>query len=216
MAKLGSASVHLDRCLYRHKHLPILQLSCKILEKRHEGEDSWPPPPACGFDTPDTLRHRQILAPEDGRLQGVPLETVDWRGNLMHAPAEWEIDKNEAKESHWYHWKVRDALAFTVRDFQGTALVRLLTDSEVAVRADALVALRRLPSDSLGAPHTSCHSEIDGSDSGGPAGRALCPPKVGLCRAGVSGACCGVAFLVHRVRCFQRQVESTAVEALDS
>ena len=121
--------------------------------KRHEGEDSWPPPPACGFDTPDTLRHRQILAPEDGRLQGVPLETVDWRGNLMHAPAEWEIDKNEPKESHWYHWKVRDALAFTVRDFQGTALVRLLTDSEVAVRADALVALRRLPSD-LWAHHT--------------------------------------------------------------
>ncbi|CAE7200606.1 unnamed protein product [Symbiodinium sp. KB8] len=122
--------------------------------KRCEGEDSWPPPPACGFDTPDTLRHRQVLVQEDGRFQGLHLEPVDWQGTFMHAPADlWEIAKNEAKESGWYHWKVRDALAFTTRDFQGTALVRLLTDSEVAVRADALVALRRLPSD-LWAHHT--------------------------------------------------------------
>ena len=125
--------------------------------------DSLSQPAARGFETPEAVRRNLLLELDGGLAEGAgqlpyaaPIrpeeEAVEWLGTLVDAPDLWDLAQ---KEPHWYHWKVRDALAFTVRDLQGTALVRLLADAEVAVREDALVALRRLPPN-LWAHHTRC------------------------------------------------------------
>ena len=122
----------------------------------------WPSQAIHGFGTPCAVGHDRL--PNSGeRGSGAPHPLlrgalrqeadVEWLGTLVNAPDLWELAGQEHQETKWYHWKVRDALAFNVRDLQGTALVRLLTDAEAAVREDALIALRRLPS-SLWAHHT--------------------------------------------------------------